>query len=120
MKAYKSLTDDSLRLFRPDMNMTRLKNSMDRLSMPGCDFESQELINCIAELVRIGVVFATAIEAIDERGTGPFGWSVGGLQDLLLMRRDLWYWDVQVAFYKVRYGAVEVGLAADAVGSGDT
>mmetsp|Transcript_24000 Transcript_24000/g.49708 ORF Transcript_24000/g.49708 Transcript_24000/m.49708 type:complete len:402 (+) Transcript_24000:153-1358(+) len=53
MKAYKSLTDDSLRLFRPDKNMERLRNSMERLSMPGYDFDPQELINCIAELVRV-------------------------------------------------------------------
>ncbi|KAL7464704.1 hypothetical protein ACHAXS_005042 [Conticribra weissflogii] len=54
MKAYKSLTDDSLRLFRPDKNMERLRNSMERLSMPGYDFNPHELINCIAELVRVG------------------------------------------------------------------
>lgn len=52
MKAYKSLNDDSIRLFRPDMNMKRLKSSMKRLHMPGHDFDSQELIKCIAELVR--------------------------------------------------------------------
>lgn len=54
MKAYKSLSDSSLRLFRPDLNMIRLKNSMERLSMPGYDFEPKELIECIAELVRVG------------------------------------------------------------------
>eukprot|EP00586_Coscinodiscus_wailesii_P011871 CAMPEP_0172518740 /NCGR_PEP_ID=MMETSP1066-20121228/290996_1 /TAXON_ID=671091 /ORGANISM="Coscinodiscus wailesii, Strain CCMP2513" /LENGTH=349 /DNA_ID=CAMNT_0013301183 /DNA_START=237 /DNA_END=1286 /DNA_ORIENTATION=- len=56
MKAYKSLDGDdpaSLRLFRPDKNMTRLKNSMSRLSLPGCDFESNELINCLKSLVRL-------------------------------------------------------------------
>jgi branched-chain amino acid aminotransferase len=54
MKAYRSSNDDSqLRLFRPDMNMKRLANSMDRLAMPGADFNHQELIECIAELVRI-------------------------------------------------------------------
>jgi branched-chain amino acid aminotransferase len=53
MKAYRSTNDDSeLRLFRPDMNMKRLANSMDRLAMPGADFNHQELIDCIAELVR--------------------------------------------------------------------
>ena len=53
MKAYKcSSTDNSIRLFRPDMNMKRLRNSMNRLHMPGYDFDSDQLIECIAELVR--------------------------------------------------------------------
>ena len=52
MKAYKTIPDESLRLFRPDKNMERLANSMDRLHMPGADFDQQELTNCIAELVR--------------------------------------------------------------------
>lgn len=54
MKAYKSISDSSdLRLFRPELNMKRLKDSMERLSMPGNDFDSQELIKCIGELVRV-------------------------------------------------------------------
>jgi branched-chain amino acid aminotransferase len=53
MKAYKSLTDDSLRLFRPEMNMKRLASSMDRLHMPGRDFDHEELIKCIAKLVQV-------------------------------------------------------------------
>lgn len=55
MKAYKSLGDgdDSLRLFRPDCNMARLRSSMDRLTMPGFDFNPEGLIECIAELVRL-------------------------------------------------------------------
>eukprot|EP00523_Entomoneis_sp_CCMP467_P002853 CAMPEP_0168743564 /NCGR_PEP_ID=MMETSP0724-20121128/13642_1 /TAXON_ID=265536 /ORGANISM="Amphiprora sp., Strain CCMP467" /LENGTH=394 /DNA_ID=CAMNT_0008791199 /DNA_START=52 /DNA_END=1236 /DNA_ORIENTATION=- len=53
MKAYKALTDNSLRLFRPDMNMKRLQNSMKRLSMPGADFDTRALTECIAELVRV-------------------------------------------------------------------
>jgi branched-chain amino acid aminotransferase len=51
MKAYKSLADDSIRLFRPEKNMERLCSSMDRLHMPGGDFDHQELINCISALV---------------------------------------------------------------------
>src|SRR6056300_557579 len=48
MKAYKSLDgDESLRLFRPDKNMERLSNSMDRLHMPGADFDRKELEKCI-------------------------------------------------------------------------
>jgi branched-chain amino acid aminotransferase len=52
MKAYKGLADDSVRLFRPDLNVKRLSQSMERLHMPGADFDQQELIECIAELVR--------------------------------------------------------------------
>lgn len=55
MKAYKTIKDSNdLRLFRPELNMKRLKDSMDRLSLPGGDFDSQELIKCIGELVRLG------------------------------------------------------------------
>ena len=53
MKAYKSLSegDDSVRLFRPDKNMERLSNSMDRLHMPGADFDRDELTKLIQQLV---------------------------------------------------------------------
>eukprot|EP00532_Pseudo-nitzschia_australis_P002714 CAMPEP_0168182018 /NCGR_PEP_ID=MMETSP0139_2-20121125/11611_1 /TAXON_ID=44445 /ORGANISM="Pseudo-nitzschia australis, Strain 10249 10 AB" /LENGTH=401 /DNA_ID=CAMNT_0008102803 /DNA_START=161 /DNA_END=1363 /DNA_ORIENTATION=- len=54
MKAYRSSRDkDSIHLFRPDKNMERLTNSMDRLQMPGADFDNKELINLIGELVKI-------------------------------------------------------------------
>jgi branched-chain amino acid aminotransferase len=54
MKAYRSSRDDdSIHLFRPDMNMKRLTNSMDRLHMPGSDFDDDELVRCIGELVRV-------------------------------------------------------------------
>eukprot|EP00565_Helicotheca_tamesis_P004032 CAMPEP_0185732720 /NCGR_PEP_ID=MMETSP1171-20130828/17299_1 /TAXON_ID=374046 /ORGANISM="Helicotheca tamensis, Strain CCMP826" /LENGTH=420 /DNA_ID=CAMNT_0028402287 /DNA_START=174 /DNA_END=1436 /DNA_ORIENTATION=+ len=54
MKAYRSLSNkDDLLLFRPDLNMARMKNSMERLSMPGNDFDSSELISCISELVKL-------------------------------------------------------------------
>jgi len=54
MKAYKTIKDSNdLRLFRPELNMKRLKDSMERLSLPGNDFDSQELIKCIGELVRL-------------------------------------------------------------------
>jgi len=52
MKAYKDLNDGSIRLFRPDMNMKRLSNSMERLEMPAADFDHEELVECISELVR--------------------------------------------------------------------
>lgn len=54
MKAYKSVNDSNdIRLFRPQLNMKRLSNSMDRLCMPGSDFDPEELIDCIAKLVRL-------------------------------------------------------------------
>jgi len=62
MKAYKSLSggddgendnDDSIRLFRPDCNMERLSSSMERLSLPGHDFDKDELIKCIMKLIDI-------------------------------------------------------------------
>eukprot|EP00978_Attheya_sp_CCMP212_P026746 scaffold88486_cov46-Attheya_sp.AAC.1 len=53
MKAYKSLdNEESLRLFRPDCNMERLSDSMNRLNMPGMDFDRGELVECIKELVQ--------------------------------------------------------------------
>ena len=54
MKAYRSLTDDSIRLFRPDKNMVRLSDSMDRLQMAtGAGFDHKELIQCMQELVAL-------------------------------------------------------------------
>jgi len=54
MKAYRSLKDkDSIHLFRPDKNVERLKNSMQRLAMPGVDFDKDELIKLISELVKV-------------------------------------------------------------------
>ncbi|EQC34071.1 branched-chain amino acid aminotransferase [Saprolegnia diclina VS20] len=48
MKAY--INDDGkIRLFRPDMNMARMNNSMERLFLP--TFDSEELIKCIEQLV---------------------------------------------------------------------
>lgn len=56
MKAYRSLDDSSsstIRLFRPHLNMRRLSNSMERLSLPGFDFSHDELISCIMKLVHL-------------------------------------------------------------------
>jgi branched-chain amino acid aminotransferase len=54
MKAYRSLVDDnSIHLFRPNKNMERLSSSMHRLHMPGADFDREELIKCIGELVKL-------------------------------------------------------------------
>lgn len=50
MKAY---TDDegNVRLFRPDMNMKRMNDSMERLHLP--TFDGEALLKCIEELVHI-------------------------------------------------------------------
>jgi branched-chain amino acid aminotransferase len=64
MKAYRPLlkstdsssgvpTSNEIRLFRPDKNMERLQSSMKRLSMPGHEFDPNELIRCISTLVRL-------------------------------------------------------------------
>eukprot|EP00537_Pseudo-nitzschia_pungens_P011273 CAMPEP_0172396024 /NCGR_PEP_ID=MMETSP1061-20121228/23123_1 /TAXON_ID=37318 /ORGANISM="Pseudo-nitzschia pungens, Strain cf. pungens" /LENGTH=421 /DNA_ID=CAMNT_0013127777 /DNA_START=128 /DNA_END=1393 /DNA_ORIENTATION=- len=54
MKAYRSSEDgESIHLFRPNKNMERLTTSMDRLQMPGADFDNEELIKLIGELVKI-------------------------------------------------------------------
>ncbi|KAI9295048.1 branched-chain amino acid aminotransferase II [Neoconidiobolus thromboides FSU 785] len=50
MKAYKG-SKGELRLFRPDLNMARLSNSSQRLSMPAID--GKETIELIKELVKI-------------------------------------------------------------------
>jgi branched-chain amino acid aminotransferase len=50
MKAYKTTKGD-LRLFRPDMNMKRMLNSMERLAMPA--FEPDQLISLIKTLLRL-------------------------------------------------------------------
>lgn len=53
MKCYKATSDKSLRLFRPECNIERLKKSMKRLGMPGSDFEGIQLLKCIKELIRL-------------------------------------------------------------------
>lgn len=70
MKAYRTLPSSSsivegikqqdnvdLRLFRPEQNMERLRNSMKRLGMPGTNFDSNEIIHCIKQLVRLGKLY---------------------------------------------------------------
>jgi branched-chain amino acid aminotransferase len=56
LKAYKSLAgndDGHVLMFRPDMNMKRLQASMERLHLPGSDFDHAELLKCMYELVRL-------------------------------------------------------------------
>jgi branched-chain amino acid aminotransferase len=53
MKAYKTIPDQSLCLFLPDLNMKCLSWSMDWLCMPGYNFDQKELIECIKALVRV-------------------------------------------------------------------
>ena len=54
MKAYKSLSNSSdVLLFRPELNMERLINSMNRLQMPTEDIQISELLSCIKKLVHL-------------------------------------------------------------------
>ena len=45
--------NDNLLMFRPDMNMKRLQASMERLHLPGSDFDHSELLKCIYQLVKL-------------------------------------------------------------------
>lgn len=49
MKAYLD-SENKIRLFRPDMNMKRMKRSMDRLALPLLD--EAGFLNCIKQLHR--------------------------------------------------------------------
>ena len=63
MKAYKNSNDtdtdddddndNTIRLFRPDKNMERLSRSMERLQMPGYDFDHVALLSCLKELLKL-------------------------------------------------------------------
>lgn len=50
MKAYKD-AQGNIRLFRPELNMNRMNDSMARLFLP--TFDSTELLDCIKELLRL-------------------------------------------------------------------
>ncbi|KAI1616937.1 branched-chain amino acid aminotransferase [Exophiala viscosa] len=51
MKAYKSVKDGSLRLFRPDKNMARMNKSSARIALP--TFNGEELIELIGKLCKM-------------------------------------------------------------------
>ncbi len=51
LKAYRSKTDDNVRLFRPKDNFTRLNLSSDRLSIPPID--EQQVLDYLKELIRL-------------------------------------------------------------------
>jgi branched-chain amino acid aminotransferase len=51
MKAYRDANDNSVRVFRPDRNAARLRNSSNRLTLP--TFDENEFVECLAELVRV-------------------------------------------------------------------
>lgn len=58
MKAYRSLTDNSdgdsqILMFRPDCNLQRFSDSMNRLHFGCYDFDQKELLECIKELIRV-------------------------------------------------------------------
>ena len=50
LKAYKDNKGD-IRMFRPDMNMTRMNKSADRICLP--TFDSEEVIKLIGELLKL-------------------------------------------------------------------
>ena len=50
MKAFKD-EKKRIRLFRPELNMNRLRNSCKRLTLP--DFDSKELLECLKELLKV-------------------------------------------------------------------
>ncbi|KAJ2853459.1 branched-chain-amino-acid transaminase bat2, partial [Coemansia erecta] len=49
MKAYRD-SNGQIRLFRPEKNMERMNNSVERLYLP--QFDGKEVIECIKELLR--------------------------------------------------------------------
>lgn len=50
MKAYKD-KEGNIRMFRPDSNMERLNNSMNRLALPA--FDGENFLECLKELIRV-------------------------------------------------------------------
>ncbi|KAK3265885.1 hypothetical protein CYMTET_25462, partial [Cymbomonas tetramitiformis] len=50
MKAYIGV-DDSIRLFRPEMNMARLGRSAARMNLP--DFDQDQVLHCLKELLKV-------------------------------------------------------------------
>ncbi|XP_077049372.1 branched-chain-amino-acid aminotransferase, cytosolic-like [Agelaius phoeniceus] len=50
LKAFRG-DDDKIRLFRPELNMERMKRSARRVCLP--EFDGQELLECIRALVRL-------------------------------------------------------------------
>ncbi|KAJ2960481.1 hypothetical protein NQZ79_g4094 [Umbelopsis isabellina] len=50
LKAYKD-KNGKIRLFRPDMNMKRMNNSVARIALP--QFDGDELIKCIGEYLKV-------------------------------------------------------------------
>ncbi|KJH43432.1 aminotransferase, class IV [Dictyocaulus viviparus] len=50
LKAYRGI-DGHIRLFRPQLNMERMRRSARRAALP--DFDGSELLQCIRELIRI-------------------------------------------------------------------
>lgn len=50
MKAYKTAEGD-IRMFRPDCNMERLNNSMERLALPA--FDGEAFMDCLKTLVKL-------------------------------------------------------------------
>jgi branched-chain amino acid aminotransferase len=51
LMSFFSSQDGNFRLFRPDCNMDRMNDSMQRLCMPG--FDGEQWTECIKELVKL-------------------------------------------------------------------
>ena len=50
IKAFRGV-DNHVRIFRPDMNMARMKRTTARTCLP--DFDTNELMRCMVELIRL-------------------------------------------------------------------
>lgn len=60
MKAYRGV-DGRIRLFRPDMNMSRMNLTAKRSGLP--TFDGKEYVNCIARLISIDQEWVPHAEA---------------------------------------------------------
>lgn len=69
MKAYRGV-DGRIRMFRPDMNMQRMNRSASRSSLP--NFDGEELIACMSELIRLDQEFVFPSETRTALYIRPF------------------------------------------------
>jgi branched-chain amino acid aminotransferase len=68
-KAYRGV-DGRIRLFRPEMNMKRMNRSASRCCMP--NFDGEELITCISELIKLDQEFVLPAETKTALYIRPF------------------------------------------------
>ena len=69
LKAYRGV-DGRIRMFRPDMNMHRMNRSATRSCFP--NFDGEELIACISELIRLDQDFVLPFETKTSLYIRPF------------------------------------------------